>query len=140
MPDLEDVSQAALLLAWLRDHPAVTAEAGEGRVGGVVEAPWPRCVITPGLGADLPDLRHRSTREVVIEWYGHPDGRDGQARMERLCLVTLRAARELAEREDHVPGEPVVTRVAGPGSLGPSPLVTGQPRWRTSVYVTAHPG
>ncbi|MEQ7008468.1 hypothetical protein ABN028_20040 [Actinopolymorpha sp. B17G11] len=134
---LADADAVALALAWLQGNPTLAGEFGG--VSGVMEAPWPRLVVTTGPGGDLGDMRWNTRQEVTLEVYGDPDGRPGKAALWRLTMLAASALVELADRGDAPAGVPVVSAVDPNGTLAWSPLANGQHRWIVSCFLTLHP-
>lgn len=140
MTDPSAADPLAVVVAWLRAHPRIAAEfGGPEHVSGLLEAPWPHLVVSPGPGGDLGDLYWLSSPEVTLEVYDDPAGTRGRAALRRLAMIAAVVCKELADRTDHSPTEPVVSEVRPTGVLAWSPLATGQPRWTLNLGITLRP-
>ncbi|MGC4950901.1 hypothetical protein ACLQ2N_32515 [Streptomyces sp. DT224] len=136
---LADADEVAAVLAWLAEHPKVTAAlGGPGHVSGTREAPWPHLRVAAGPGGDLGTLTWRTEPEVTLELFGDPGGWPGPAALSRLLKLCALAAAELPGAPP-VPGQPIISGVRPSGVLLESPLETGQPRWLMGLLVTQHP-
>lgn len=139
MADMTAADPVAVVLGWLRQHPRVLDEfGGANHVSGVYEAPWPRLRVTTAPGGILDDLLWSNAHEVTLETVDHPDGRLGKAELWRLAVVALTAVKDLPGR-DVGPADPVVSLVRPSGTVGWSPLETGQGRWTVGVSLVIRP-
>jgi hypothetical protein len=137
--DIADADPVTVVLAWLAEHPKVTAAlGGPGRVSGVREAPWPHLRVAPGAGGDLRALEWATEPEVTLEVYGDPSGWPGPHALRQIALVAALAAKELVD-QPAAPGQPVVSSVRPSGVLIDSPLADGQPRHIFGLLTTIHP-
>src|SRR4051812_35940944 len=130
MADLSTADPIAVVLGWLRQHPAVLAELGNdpAHVSGVNEAPYPHVRVTSGPGGSDRDLRWLIAPEVLIEVYGDQAGAPGEAELRRLLYVVLSAVKELQD-QPFGPDEPVVSAIRSANNAISSPLAApAQPR------------
>ncbi|MET8696965.1 hypothetical protein ABZV65_30995 [Streptomyces bauhiniae] len=136
---LEDADPVAVLLAWLQQSDeAADALGGPDRASGIPEAPWPHLMLDHGPGGDLGAMRWVTSPEVILDLRGHPGGWPGKAELRRILVRLVKAAQAIVEAP-HVPGRPVVNKVAPSGLLVWAPLIDGQPRWLITLGVTLHP-
>jgi hypothetical protein len=147
--DLADADAVAVVIDWLGSHDRLTTALtaldigevdGADHISGIPEAPWPHVVVTEGAGGDLGDLRYWSIPEVQIEVFDDYEGSTGEAEIIRIAKIAVMAVRELTERVDVPPGEPVVPYVRATSGLFPEPAETGQNRAVVTLALTIRPG
>jgi hypothetical protein len=135
---LAETNPVEIALAWLAQHPRVTAAlGGPGRVSGELEGPWPHLRVSTAADG-LGNLLDAVSGEVSLEVLGDPAGAS-PSQLRAIGMTCLLALRELTERE-HVPGQAVVSVATPRGRMGPAPLTNRQARWRATVAITAAPG
>lgn len=139
MPDLVDADPAAVVIAYLSSHPAVTeALGGPGRISLKNQPPYPHLGVADTPGGSDRDLRWLISPEISLTLWGDLDGSPGKAALRRALYTVLQALAELPEQATG-PGQPVVTAVESSGAGGWSPEPTGQPRYLSRVRVYMHP-
>jgi hypothetical protein len=129
------------MLRHLRQHAGVLAEVSgdAARVGGTVEAPYPRFFVGPSSGGDDRDLRWLIEPELAVATYGDLDGTPGSAELWRMHYVLLGACTEVVGAAPAA-DIGVVSLVSSSSSARwePEPL-TGEPAWRSTLRVRIHP-
>jgi hypothetical protein len=137
--DLTAVDPAAIFIAWLTDHDAVTAAlGGEGRISARNEPPYPHLkVVDPPGGSDR-YLDWLIAPVLFLTLYGDLSGAPGKAELRRILYVILVACKQLPDQPRGV-GEPVVTYVESIAGGGYLPEPTGQPAYISRLQVYAHP-
>lgn len=139
MPDLVDADPAAVVIAYLSSHPAVTeALGGPGRISAKNEPPYPHLGVTdtPG-GSDL-SMQWLIAPEVTLKLWGDLDGSPGKAALRRIFYTILQAVRDLPDQPT-APGQPVITAIGNTGAGGWLPEPTGQPQYTGRRQIFMHP-
>lgn len=133
-----------VVLGWLRTHPLILDEFGEGHVSGVNKAPYPHIRVTHTSGGNPPDLVYFDEPELLIEVYSAVDGTPGEAALKYLATLALAVVVSLPEAMPVDPARPVaisrITPTSGllHGSDARVPDGAGQQRWYMTVRVKAH--
>jgi hypothetical protein len=148
--DQTGIEPVALALAWLQQHPRVTAAwGGADHVSGLVEAPWPHLRVMAGPGGSLRRGIWTRDQEVRLEGITDPAGTTGEYAISQLVLVAVGALLELADQPT-APGDPVISFArpigtvgrdssTGFGGIAGQQLTSGQVRYSASVMLTGHP-
>jgi hypothetical protein len=128
---------AAVLACWQADPDVLALLGGDpDRIGGTDQPPYPRLRATATPAGSNGTVRWLVTTEIRVEAIGDLDGRPGSAALRELLFTALAAAADMPTR--HRPGFAVVTDVQSFGT-GQAPLPGAQPRWISTLSVTAHP-
>lgn len=140
MPGLADADPVPVVLSHLRQHTGLLAEVGgdADNITGIVEAPWPHVRIATAPGGDLRDMRWAAETAVLIEVFGDPAGKTGEAKLRRIAFTVLEAVKEL-EGADAAPGKPFIARVSAADVPASVPLTTGQRKWSATLRLVARP-
>jgi hypothetical protein len=134
--DLTQADGVSLALTWLQGHSRVLAAFAD-RVGGVVEPPYPRLVVVPGLSS-FDAIGWSSAQDVDLRVYDDRAGATGDAELRRLCALALLAVLEMDD-QSYGPADAVIysaLTVTGPTS---SPETGGHNRWVATARLGLHP-